>query len=163
MTVPVRAIVASDFASILRINRECLPHVAVLDEPELRRLTAIDGFHAVAGHDGNVMGYALAMWSEAAYDGEEFQHLSARLRDRFLYVDQIAVSAAARGGKLGSLMYAHLRSACEERGIGILCCEVNLEPLNRASLEFHRGQGFVAFDELETADGRRVALLKAHI
>ncbi len=47
--------------------------------------------------------------------------------------------------------------------ISRLTCEVNLEPPNPASLEFHRRIGFSEVGRLNTRDGRTVALLSRNV
>lgn len=155
----IRQVRTDDFDSILRINAECSPNVAKLDTDELRRLVAFDGVAWVAEHETHVVGYLLGMSSAAAYDGEEFQWFRSSLDQPFLYIDQIAVGAEARRTNVAAQLYEHLIEHSRAHSIHVLCCEVNLRPANPASLKFHDKLGFEKTGELETGDGRRVALL----
>lgn len=159
MTLSIRSAAVHDLDSILRINAACVPNVAMLDALELHRLLAFTGVHLVAADASGVIGYLLAMHHSADYDGEEFQHFRRRLGQPYLYIDQVAIAAAARRDHGGTRLYQQLEQRCTACGIHALCCEVNLRPANPSSLGFHEKLGFNALDELETRDGRHVALL----
>jgi len=159
MSFQVRTINPADSAAILKINAECTPHVARLDEQELRRLVALASVAWVAQSDKQVVGYLLAMANSDHYDGEEFGRFREQFQQPFVYVDQVAVAAGALRDGIASRLYEHLRLWCVAHDIDILCCEVNTKPLNTTSMKFHERLGFQRLDELETSDGRRVVLL----
>lgn len=104
------------------------------------------------------IGYLVAYTHEARDLGDELRWFRARYRS-FLYVDQVAVAGAARRLGVGAALYAAAERGARGRGLERLACEVNLEPPNPASLEFHRRLGFEPVGELATGDGRRVRLL----
>jgi predicted GNAT superfamily acetyltransferase len=160
MSVDICKIRAEDFGDILKINAESSPNVAKLDDGELRRLAALASIALVATDSRHVVGYVLGIASSDVYEGEEFQAFQAILDEPFLYVDQVAVCANARGANIASQMYAHLQQRSHELGIHILCCEVNRRPANLVSMEFHRKLGFESIGEMETRDGRSVFLLR---
>lgn len=136
MPVHIRQINAEDFDDILKINAESAPNVAKLNDAELRRLTVLASIALVAVDSVRVAGYVLAMSSSDVYEGEEFQSFLAEFDEPFLYIDQVAVSAKARGANIASQMYAYLRQGCHELGTFTLCCEVNLRPANPVSINF---------------------------
>jgi uncharacterized protein len=159
MSVLLRKTRAEDCDLILAINRDSSPHVASLDLEELQRLVELADVSWVASRETQVVGYVLAMSNASRYDGEEFKYFLAKLDKPFLYVDQIAIAAHARRANVASRIYRVLTRWGRQRNIGRLCCEVNIQPPNPASLRFHEEAGFVRFGELETVDGRHVALL----
>jgi uncharacterized protein len=162
MSVRVRPVDAEDFEEILRINSESVPHVANLDDEEVRRLVTLASVAWVAQSEKRVVGYLVGMSNSDGYDGEEFGCFLQRFDQPFVYVDQIAVDARARRMNVASQMYEHLAHWCITRNINLLCCEVNMRPVNSVSMRFHEKLGFKRLDELETSDGRRVALLCKH-
>jgi predicted GNAT superfamily acetyltransferase len=162
MSVRVRPITAEDFDEILSINSESVPHVADLDDEELRRLVTLASVVWVAESAMRVVGYLVGMSDSDGYDGEEFGWFLKRFDQPFMYVDQIAVDARARRANVASQMYGHLAHWCITLNINLLCCEVNMRPANSISVSFHEKFGFKRLDELETSDGRRVALLYKH-
>ena len=107
---------------------------------------------------GQVVGYLCAMRRSAIYDGEEFRWFQAYLEDDFLYIDQIAVARASRNVGLGRALYGDLERYATRIGVDTLACEVNHDPINVESLEFHRRLGFDEVDKIETR-GLVVSLL----
>jgi len=134
--------------------------VAPLDQSELARLLALGGLaRVVVDQDGAIAGYMLVFARGSAYDGEEFRYFSARLREDFLYVDQVAIDDGRQRSGAGRRCYEALTDEARARGIALLCCEVNTVPPNPASLEFHQRLGFTPIGNGDTLDGRRVAFL----
>lgn len=149
---------------MLSINERSRPEVAALDPTELARLMSLGGLHLVAeAGDRTVVGYALAFANGDPYDGEEFQHFTARLRQPFIYIDQVAAVQDRQRQGIGRKLYAALAEHAKARSITTLCCEVNTSPPNPVSLEFHRRLGFEQFDQGTVLDGRRVAYLVSHL
>ena len=60
-------------------------------------------------------------------------------------------------------MYAELARRAAAQGLRALCCEVNTQPANPASLAFHERLGFRPLDTLATQDGRQVLLLQRRL
>ena len=134
--------------------------MAPLDRAELARLLAFGGsVRVVAAEEGAVAGYMLVFARGSAYDGEEFRHFSTQLREDFLYVDQLAIDGGQQRSGAGRRCYEALADEARARGIALLCCEVNTDPPNSASLEFHQRLGFTLIGNGDTLDGRRVAFL----
>jgi predicted GNAT superfamily acetyltransferase len=133
--------------------------VARLDSNELSRLFGLGCAGWVLADAARVEGYLLGFWDDASYDGEEFCWFTSNVARPFLYVDQIAISVDARRKHIGTQLYDHVVQLGREMAVSSVCCEVNLHPGNPDSLRFHERQGFDKIGELETGDGRRVALL----
>lgn len=160
----LRTLRADDEHSVLGINAESQPHVAHLSPAELTRLVALSAQHIVVEDAaGCVIGYALVFAHDADYDGEEFRLLRQQLVEPFLYIDQIALAPSARGRGIGRLVYAGLAQQAEAQGLRALCCEVNTQPANPASLAFHERLGFDPVGPLATQDGRQVVLLQRRL
>jgi len=78
----------------------------------------------------------------ADYDSPNYLWFRERY-GRFVYVDRVVVSAAARGRGLARRLYADLFAAAAAAGHGQIVCEVNSDPPNPASEAFHAGLGFI--------------------
>lgn len=157
----LRPLQSRDVDAVLRLNAAATPAVFALDALELARLMAISSLHLVAlGAGDRLAGYALAFSHDQPYDGEEFRTLCRSLAIPFLYVDQIAVDPQHRAAGVGRMLYAALEDHAGTLGASALCCEVNTSPPNPASLAFHLRMGFRHVDDMATADGRAVALLR---
>ena len=113
----------------------------------------------VVAEGGAIAGYMLVFARGSAYDGEEFRYFSTRLREDFLYVDQVAIDRGQQRLGAGRRCYEALSDEARARGVALLCCEVNTVPANPASLEFHQRLGFTLIGNGDTLDGRRVAFL----
>jgi uncharacterized protein len=163
MDVVIRAAGSHDLAEILRINAEALPHVARLTADDLRCFMALGGMAWATECGRRLCAYTLAASSSAAYDGEEFRCFQEMLEQPFLYVDQVAVESGARRSGVASQMYAHWTQWAADRNHRALCCEVNVRPPNPISMTFHGKLGFEALGEIETSDGRQVAMLSKRI
>jgi predicted GNAT superfamily acetyltransferase len=83
--------------------------------------------------------------------------------DDFVYVDQIALAPLDRGRGIGRALYNSLEQWGADNRCRTVACEVNLAPVNDASLAFHARCGFNEVGRMSTADGRYVALLEHHI
>lgn len=156
----IRAMTERDYAQVIRINATCGPAVARLNGEELRRLGAIDNEHLVAiGENSEIVGYALVFGREAAYDGEEFLALRSAISQPFLYIDQVAIAPEARRKGIGLEIHAAIEAIAARHSIRCLCCEVNINPPNPVSLDFHTKIGFESVRQLDASDGRTVVLL----
>jgi len=87
---------------------------------------------------------ALLLTFDQAADYDSPNYLWFRERyARFVYVDRVVVSAAARGRGLARQLYADLFAAAAAAGHSQIVCEVNSDPPNPASEAFHAGLGFI--------------------
>ena len=124
--------------AILALNNA---HAAELSWLEDARLTSLlkQAFHA--RRIGEVEAFLLAFDESAAYDSPNYLWFRRRYR-RFVYVDRVVVSPAARGRGYARLLYADLFDRAGQAGHDIVVCEVNSDPPNPASDAFHAAQGF---------------------
>ncbi len=125
-------------AEVLELNNEHAEELSLLDAERLDRLVA-EAFMAV--RVGELDAFLIAFDEQARYDSPNFLWFRLR-RDRFVYVDRIAVAASARGRGLARALYLHLFEAARSAGHVRICCEVNAEPPNPASDAFHAALGF---------------------
>lgn len=159
MSVTVRDATPGDRAAIAAINLEGQPGVTPFHDGEIEACIARATLFRVAERDGRVCGYLLAFAHGFASIGDEYAWFSAR-HPAFLYVDQVAVARSAWRAGVGAALYSDLAEAASTRGVGVLTCEVNLEPPNPRSLAFHDAQGFREVGRLRVRDGRFVSLLE---
>jgi uncharacterized protein len=139
--VVIRDATPDDFAIILAVNLVDVAHTSPMD---LARLVALDGlscYHRVACMDGPVAGFLLAIRSGAPYENDNFAWFTRKYQS-FVYVDRVVVSPAARGQRLGSLLYEDLFCWARESGIPFVTCEYNIVPANEPSRLFHQKFGF---------------------
>jgi predicted GNAT superfamily acetyltransferase len=153
-----RDALSRDSNAILRINRDSLSGVSVLNREYFVQLLTECTLFRVIEVDEEVAGYVCILDQDANYDGEEFQWFRKHLGEGFLYIDQVAISQDYRGRGLGRTLYDSLELYASQNRINTLACEVNYEPLNIESQEFHRRCGFDKVGRMKTR-GLVVSLL----
>ena len=156
--VNVRPAAASDLAAILAINAAGQPGVSPFLSDEVAALASGAIRCWVAEAAGRMAGYLIAYRQDETCEGDEFAWFQ-RAYPSFLYVDQIAVAPAVQRTGAGSALYRATTAYAAAQGLGLLTCEVNLDPPNPGSLAFHRRLGFAEVGILRTSDGRTVTLL----
>lgn len=88
------------------------------------------------------------------YDGSHFRWFRDRM-ERFFYVDRVVVAAAWRRHGLARMLYHEVFRQAARRGLGRVCCEVNVEPPNPISDAFHASLGFVEVGHATIDDGAK--------
>jgi uncharacterized protein len=159
MTEPiVQTITAEDVAhaapvaaTILALNNAHVQELSWLDAMRLEQLVA-QSFRA--RRVGRLDAFLLACDQDAPYDSPNFLWFRARY-PRLVYIDRIAVAAAARGRGLARLLYCDLIDEARRRGHEHVVCEVNLAPPNPASDAFHAAVGFVEVGRASIHDGSK--------
>jgi predicted GNAT superfamily acetyltransferase len=145
---------------VLRLNAANRPALAALTDADLAELLACGGLHLVATDAaGDVLAYLLSFPSAGAYDDEEIRHFRRLVAEPFCYVCQIAVAAGHRGRRIGHALYEAVIDRARRGNVRTLCCDVNVDPPNVESQEFHRRLGFRRIDTRTMARGPTVAFL----
>jgi predicted GNAT superfamily acetyltransferase len=157
----LRPIEPADRPVVLAMNEGDVHHLSPLDDA---RLVALLGWAARSGvvvteGDPTVLGFVLTFAPGTPYDSTNYTWFGDRL-DAFLYLDRIVVAGAARRRGVASFVYGLLEAEAWREHGGPLVCEVDVEPLNEASLAFHRSRGFEEVGR-QVANGKTVALLRS--
>jgi uncharacterized protein len=155
-----RAITDADLPAVLSLNQHSVRELSPLDRGRLRYILALAHRSLLLERDGEVLAFAIAIAPGADYDSRNYARLSERFA-RFLYLDRIAVAAAARRQGLGALLYDSLERLAQpfER----MVCDVNVEPRNDASLAFHVARGYREVGQLEHGTLKTVALMSKQL
>jgi predicted GNAT superfamily acetyltransferase len=146
-----------DRAAVLALNLASETETSPLDAAALEALIQA-AFH-VGLRDAGRTAVLISFDQDAAYGSPNFLWFRER-HPRFVYVDRIIVSGAARGQGHARSLYEELFAAARAAGHDLVCCEVNIEPPNPASDAFHAALGFVEVGEARlAANGKRVRYL----
>jgi predicted GNAT superfamily acetyltransferase len=137
--------------AILALNNE---HAEELSWLEPGRLSELVERAFYARRIGDLEAFLLAFDQEADYDSPNFQWFKARYT-RFVYVDRIAVAAAARGRGHARRLYEDLFDIAAQKGHDIVVCEVNSDPPNPASDAFHAALGFAEIGSASIHGGKK--------
>lgn len=153
--IVIRPLVEGDRGAVLHLNAANYPAVAPLDSAALEGLLKFEGDHFVAVDGaGVVVGYLLSFPRESGYDDTEMCALRRLLPEPFIYICQIAIAPEYRRQGLGGAFYQRVEAVGHRRDARILCCDVNTNPPNAASLAFHRRLGFAEIAAGLAGDGR---------
>jgi predicted GNAT superfamily acetyltransferase len=76
----------------------------------------------------------------SVYGSENYKFFTNRLK-KFLYVDRVAIDERHRRAGLGQAIYEDIFAQASEDNLPI-ALEVNTEPINQPSLNFHEKMGF---------------------
>jgi uncharacterized protein len=140
-SVVLRTAVPMDFESVCALNLTEVQQTSPMDAARLDELNAISCYHKVVSLDGIVSAFLLAVGSGAPYENENFEWFSHRY-ERFIYIDRVVVSSAARGLGLGSRLYQDVFRYARSKSIPLVACEYNIVPTNEPSRLFHDKLGF---------------------
>lgn len=159
----VRGFVAGDADEVRALNVANEPAVGPLDDERLRlfagdRRVVFD----VVERSGAVVALFVGLpHGVDAYASPNYRWFAGR-HERFAYVDRVAVATTARGSGLGRHLYARWFAHAADRGLPVVCAEVNVDPPNRPSLAFHERLGFVEVGRQRPygADAAEVVMLE---
>ncbi len=140
-----------DPAALLALNNLSAVELSWLEPARLAQLL---GWASYARGVGDARAMLIAFGADDAYDGLNFAWFKARF-ERFIYVDRVAVAAAARGRGLARLLYADLFGFARDAGQKLVGCEVNKLPPNPASDRFHERLGFRVVGEASLDAGQK--------
>jgi len=154
----LRRVVASDLPALAELNDAAVPAVNGLGLDGLTAHVPVCDLALVAELDGKAAGFVLALAPGADYASENYRWFSTHVPGS-LYVDRIVVAPTAHGRGIGRSLYAAVDARARELGLGVVTCEVNLEPPNPQSLAFHERLGFQRVGEQATKGGSVVVAL----
>lgn len=156
----LRPISADDVERVLAWNQSHVELLAPLDATRLDQLLSCSDAGWIITDAGLDVGFVLTFAGGSGYDSSNYRWFDARHRD-FLYLDRIVIDPAARRIGVASRVYDAIETRARELG-PVLCLEVNLDPPNVPSLEFHRGRGFTEVGQITTT-GPLVSLLEKQV
>lgn len=155
----VRDVEPGDLERLVAINNDAVPAMNELDLHAMRHFAETSPWFRVALADGAVAGFLIVLRHDAVYDSANFRWFQARYPE-FVYVDRIAVAPEARRLGVARRLYEELEGFARALGSARICAEVNLEPPNPVSLDFHRRSGFQEIGQLDHPEqGKRVVML----
>lgn len=158
----LRAASAADADAVLALNQESVAVLSPLSRERLTELAREAAVHRVVEADGAVVAFLLAFREGATYDSPNYRWFAERY-DRFLYVDRVVVSSAARGRGAGALLYRDVFEFAATHSVGLVTCEYDLEPPNPVSERFHARFSFREVGRQRLDGGKLVSLQAAPV
>ncbi|WP_043159458.1 GNAT family N-acetyltransferase [Bradyrhizobium sp. Ai1a-2] len=127
-----------DRSALLALNNLNARETSLLT---MERFDQLVGAAGVALYCSPAAALLLAFEESDDYDGRHFLWFRGRF-DRFIYIDRVIVAASFRRHGLGRLLYADVFRRAQQLGCNTIVCEVNVEPPNPSSDQFHKALGF---------------------
>jgi predicted GNAT superfamily acetyltransferase len=152
----LRPITADDHELVLSWNESHVELLSPLDDDRLRALLGWTDLGCVITEAGRDIGFVLTFASGTSYDSSNYRWFSETY-DAFYYLDRVVVDASVRRAGVGSRVYDEIEERARSRA-PVMCLEVNLDPPNEPSLEFHRRRGYREVGQGE-AGGHLVSLM----
>jgi len=160
MAAKLRAISPNDVTQLVALNNVFATELSLTDIDGFSALIA-EAFYAKCTPD--LTAFLIAFSPSSNYHSANFRWFK-NTTDRFVYIDRVAVAAAAQGAGVAGCLYDDLFAAAAGAGYDRVCCEVNIEPPNPASDRFHRKRGFVEVGRARLAEqGKSVGYFRANL
>jgi uncharacterized protein len=139
---PIRPLHAAS-ESLLALNNDHAIELSPLSFAELDQLIR-DSFYSATINDSDAL--LLTFEQSSRYDNVNFLWFRAfyekESNQKFVYVDRVVTSPAARGKGFARALYTDLFQRAKSAGHTRIVCEVNLDPPNLASDAFHASLQF---------------------
>jgi predicted GNAT superfamily acetyltransferase len=121
---------------IYDLNQANTPEVGSLDSKKhLTKLLELSAYNLLVLKDDEVIGFIICMREGSAYGSENYKFFTKKLK-KFLYVDRVAIDE-----RLGQYIYEDIFKLAKKENLPI-ALEVNTQPINQPSLDFHQKMGF---------------------
>jgi predicted GNAT superfamily acetyltransferase len=158
MNFTLRDVEDSDLELLLQLNETAVPAVSCIDLEQIRWFANHAAYFRVATHENVVGAFMIGMRPGTTYASPNYRWFCDAYDD-FGYVDRIVVTSTARRQRLATRIY-HDFEASLPAEVTVLTCEVNIEPPNESSMQFHERFGFERVGSQKTDGGaKEVALL----
>ena len=127
--------------SIYNLNQANTPEVGSLESmTHLKKLIELSAYNLLVLEDDEIVGFIICIREDSAYRSENYQFFTQRLK-KFLYVDRVAIDERHRRAGLGQAIYEDIFAQASADNLPI-ALEVNTQPVNQISLNFHEKMGF---------------------
>tara|TARA_B100000214_G_scaffold355090_1_gene312545 strand:- start:228 stop:728 length:501 start_codon:yes stop_codon:yes gene_type:complete len=127
--------------SIYDLNQVNTPEVGSIESMQhLKQLIDFSAYNLLALKEDEVVGFIICMREGSAYGSENYRFFTKRLK-KFLYVDRVAIDEHHRRAGLGKAIYEDIFTQASNDNLPI-ALEVNTQPVNQPSLNFHEKMGF---------------------
>ena len=126
---------------IYDLNQANTPEVGSLEsEKHLSNLIDFSAYNLLILKDEQIIGFIICMREGSTYSSENYKFFTKKLK-KFLYVDRVAIDERHRREGLGQSIYGDIFKLAKKENLPI-ALEVNTQPINQPSLDFHQKMGF---------------------
>ena len=146
------------FSSFYKINQQQVPKVGSVSLEEFINLIKISDISYGSIKKGICLGFVICLRENTNYKSINYKFFQKRHK-KFFYIDRIAIANKYKSSGIGSNLYNKLLSIKHEFNIP-LCAEVNIDPPNEFSINFHRKHGFSEITESTIKEGYSVVYME---
>ena len=146
------------FSSFYKINQQQVPKVGSVSLEEFINLIKISNISYGFIKKGICLGFVICLRENTNYQSINFKFFKKRHK-KFFYIDRIAIANKYQSAGIGSILYNKLLSIKVKFNIPI-CAEVNIDPPNESSINFHRKHGFSEITESTLKEGYSVVYME---
>lgn len=159
MNYLIRDATVADLEAVFDLNQSEVPHVGSVTLDDMHTYFAMAVYFRVVCNDaGEIIAFLVGLGPGADYQSPNYRWFDTRY-EKFAYIDRIAVAPQARRLGIAAALYEDFARLALPWA-PILCCEVNLQPPNPVSMDFHRRVGFSQLGTLESpGSDKKVAML----
>ncbi|MDA9925575.1 GNAT family N-acetyltransferase [Gammaproteobacteria bacterium] len=127
--------------SIYNLNQANTPEVGSLESMQhLKQLIEFSSYNLLVLKENEIVGFIICIREGSAYWSENYKFFTKRLK-KFIYVDRVAIDEQHRRAGLGQAIYEDIFLQASHDSLPI-ALEVNTQPVNQPSLNFHEKMGF---------------------
>jgi predicted GNAT superfamily acetyltransferase len=155
----IRPMTIADHETVLLLNEQSVHFLSPLSGERLAELQAQSALHIVAEQNGAVAAFLLALREGAGYDSVNYQWFAQRY-PQFLYIDRVVVSAGSRSSGLGKRLYQYAFAYAADAEVARVVCEIDAQPPNPVSAQFHRKFGFKEVGRQSISGGAKIVSLQ---
>jgi predicted GNAT superfamily acetyltransferase len=158
-TAIIRPYAAKDEKAVLKLNENSVSFLSPMDKTRFMRIKSVSQLILVAEYDDKVIAFLMGFSDNVDYDSVNYQWFSARFKS-FFYIDRIVVDENYRSLGIGRTFYSEIDDWARQQGMKWLVAEIDIEPPNEKSLEFHHRQQFVEVAKQTVGNGKKVVSLQ---
>ena len=127
--------------AIYDLNQANTPEVGSLESMvDLKKLIGLSAYKLLALKGVEIVGFIICMREGSTYGSENYKFFIKRLK-KFLYVDRVVIDERHRREGLGKAIYHDIFNLAGKDNLPI-ALEVNTQPINQPSIDFHEKMGF---------------------
>lgn len=151
-------VLATDLDVVLELNESEVPHLGRVDLERMYWFAEHATYFRVARSGERLAAFLVGLRPGTPYRSVNYRWFCNEYED-FAYIDRVAVATDFRRNGLASRLYDDFADSVPT-DVGVLTCEVNINPPNEESMRFHKRLGFSQVGTQSTENGsKEVALL----
>lgn len=153
----IRQVKKEDYPRILYLNEDLVNFLSPLDQEDLGKLVEEAEFFQVIEVEGQVEAFLIALREGKSYTSVNYLWFSKNY-EKFLYIDRVVVSREYMRKGLGRKLYSYIFD--REKDVDYITAEIDIEPINQVSLDFHKSFGFKEVGRQTIKNGEKTVSLQ---